>query len=141
MFPFASISSRGLPTYGGYSVRFATKMAGGSTQNGRDSIGKRLGIKKYGGYCDNNLFSFHSHHSLHRHYVYPGNILVRQRGKKYHPGENCGIGKDFTLFALTEGWVHFNYDKRREKKFISISNINPHNHPVKVAATASAEVV
>jgi large subunit ribosomal protein L27 len=56
---------------------------------------------------------------------------VRQRGKRYHPGVNCGIGKDFTLFALTEGWVHFKYDKSRDRKFLSISDINPHNHPVK----------
>jgi large subunit ribosomal protein L27 len=63
--------------------------------------------------------------------VYPGNILVRQRGKRYHPGLNCGIGRDFTLFALTEGWVHFKYDQSRDRKFISISEINPHKNAKK----------
>lgn len=68
----------------------ATKKAGGSSRNGRDSAGRRLGIKKYGGEL-----------------VYPGNIIVRQRGTKFYPGENVGIGKDHTLFALKEGKVNF----------------------------------
>ncbi|MEO1090279.1 MAG: 50S ribosomal protein L27 [Pseudomonadota bacterium] len=68
----------------------AHKKAGGSSRNGRDSPGQRLGVKKFGGEA-----------------VIPGNILVRQRGTKFHPGPNVGLGRDFTLFALTEGKVQF----------------------------------
>ena len=68
----------------------AHKKAGGSSRNGRDSAGRRLGIKKYGGEA-----------------VIAGNIIVRQRGTKYHPGDNVGIGRDHTLFALTDGKVAF----------------------------------
>ena len=64
----------------------ATKKAGGSSKNGRDSAGRRLGVKKFGG-----------------EHVIPGNIIVRQRGTKFYPGENVGIGKDHTLFSLVEG--------------------------------------
>jgi len=80
----------------------AHKKAGGSSRNGRDSIGKRLGLKKYGGQV-----------------VRSGNILVRQRGSTYHPGENVGQGKDYTLFALTDGVVAFT-QKRNNRKFISV---------------------
>lgn len=68
----------------------AHKKAGGSSRNGRDSEGRRLGVKKSGGQA-----------------VIPGNIIIRQRGTKYHPGENVGIGKDHTIFAKTEGKVLF----------------------------------
>ena len=68
----------------------AHKKGGGASRNGRDSKSKRLGIKKYGG-----------------EYVISGNILVRQRGTKVHPGWNVGMGKDHTLFATKEGLVHF----------------------------------
>ena len=68
----------------------AHKKGGGSSRNGRDSKSKRLGIKKFGG-----------------EYVISGNILVRQRGTKVHPGWNVGMGKDFTIFATTEGLVHY----------------------------------
>ena len=68
----------------------AHKKAGGSSRNGRDSSGRRLGVKKFGG-----------------EHVIPGNIIIRQRGTKWHPGENVGIGKDHTIFALTEGKVSF----------------------------------
>ncbi len=68
----------------------AHKKAGGSSRNGRDSAGRRLGIKKYGGED-----------------VAPGNILVRQRGTKFHPGHNVGIGNDHTLFATVAGRVRF----------------------------------
>ncbi|MGE0846365.1 MAG: 50S ribosomal protein L27 [Flavobacteriaceae bacterium] len=68
----------------------AHKKAGGSSRNGRDSEGRRLGVKKFGG--EN---------------VIAGNIIVRQRGTKWHPGRNVGIGKDHTLFALTDGVVSF----------------------------------
>ena len=68
----------------------AHKKAGGSSKNGRDSIGKRLGVKKYGGQK-----------------VRAGNILVRQRGTTFHPGNNVGLGRDYTLFALKDGVVQF----------------------------------
>ena len=68
----------------------AHKKAGGSSRNGRDSAGRRLGVKKFGG-----------------EHVIPGNIIIRQRGTKWHPGENVGIDKDHTIFALTEGKVSF----------------------------------
>lgn len=68
----------------------AHKKGGGSTRNGRDSQSKRLGIKKFGG-----------------EYVIPGNIIVRQRGTKFHPGANVGIGKDYTIFATQPGFVVF----------------------------------
>ena len=68
----------------------AHKKAGGSTSNGRDSIAKRLGVKRFGG-----------------QHVLAGNILVRQRGTRFHAGENVGLGKDHTLFALVDGHVSF----------------------------------
>jgi len=75
----------------------AHKKAGGSSRNGRDSAGRRLGVKRFGGQA-----------------VIAGNILVRQRGTKYHPGKNVGIGKDHTLFALVDGEVKFSFgDKGR----------------------------
>ena len=82
----------------------ATEKAGGSSRNGRDSAGRRLGVKKYGGEL-----------------VYPGNILVRQRGTKFYPGENVGIGKDHTLFALKEGKVVFK-TKSSGRKFVIINS-------------------
>lgn len=69
----------------------AHKKAAGSTRNGRDSESKRLGVKKFGGQA-----------------VVPGNIIIRQRGTRYHPGVNVGMGTDHTLFALAEGRVAFN---------------------------------
>lgn len=68
----------------------AQKKAGGSSRNGRDSAGRRLGVKLYGGQA-----------------VIAGNIIIRQRGTTYHPGANVGIGRDHTLFALTDGVVAF----------------------------------
>ena len=68
----------------------AHKKAGGSSRNGRDSDGRRLGVKKFGGES-----------------VIAGNIIVRQRGTKWHPGKNVGMGRDFTIFALEEGQVSF----------------------------------
>lgn len=68
----------------------AHKKAGGSSRNGRDTAGRRLGVKKFGGEV-----------------VIPGNIIVRQRGTKFHPGANVGIGTDHTLYALVEGRVAF----------------------------------
>mgnify|MGYP001301645340 FL=1 len=80
----------------------AHKKAGGSTRNGRDSAGRRLGVKKFGGEV-----------------VVPGNIIIRQRGTKYHPGENVSIGKDHTIFAIKEGVVSFK-KKSRNKSFVSV---------------------
>ena len=80
----------------------ATKKAGGSSKNGRDSHGKRLGIKKFGG-----------------EYVVSGNIILRQRGTQFYPGYNVGIGKDHTIFAVTSGKVHFSIGKKN-RRFISV---------------------
>ena len=79
------------------------KKAGGSTRNGRDSESKRLGVKRFGGES-----------------VLAGNIIVRQRGTKFHAGNNVGIGKDHTLFALTEGKVKFEVKGPKNRKFVSI---------------------
>ncbi|NTV42836.1 MAG: 50S ribosomal protein L27 [Syntrophobacteraceae bacterium] len=77
----------------------AHKKAGGSSRNGRDSAGQRRGVKRYGGES-----------------VRAGSILVRQLGTKFHPGKNVGMGKDYTLFALIDGIVAFEYkDKLRQK--------------------------
>ncbi len=81
----------------------AHKKAGGSTRNGRDSISKRLGVKRFGG--EN---------------VRAGNIIVRQRGTRFHPGENVGRGKDDTLFALTDGVVVFETKGPKQRKFVSV---------------------
>ncbi len=80
----------------------AHKKAGGSSRNGRDSQSKRLGVKKFGG-----------------EKVVGGNIIVRQRGTKYYPGANVGIGKDHTLFALTGGTVAFR-DGKLGRKFVCV---------------------
>lgn len=80
----------------------AHKKAGGSSRNGRDTAGRRLGIKKYGGES-----------------VLPGNILVRQRGTRYYPGTNVGMGKDHTLFALIDGKVEFG-SNARQKTTVSV---------------------
>ncbi|MDO9124604.1 MAG: 50S ribosomal protein L27 [Deltaproteobacteria bacterium] len=80
----------------------AHKKAGGSSRNGWDSAGQRLGVKRFGG-----------------QWVQAGNILVRQKGTRIHPGENVGMGKDYTLFAKIEGIVK--YEKRgRDKKKVSV---------------------
>ncbi|MEM1156827.1 MAG: 50S ribosomal protein L27 [Verrucomicrobiota bacterium] len=74
----------------------AHKKGQGSTQNGRDSVSKRLGVKKFGGES-----------------VIAGNIIMRQRGTRFHPGNNVGIGRDHTLFALKDGTVNFDKKNRR----------------------------
>lgn len=84
----------------------AHKKAGGSTRNGRDSPGKRLGIKCYGG-----------------EKVSAGSIIVRQRGTKFHPGKNVGIARDHTLFALINGTVKFNTKGIKKRMYININNI------------------
>ncbi len=80
----------------------AHKKAGGSSRNGRDSAGRRLGVKKFGGQS-----------------VLSGNILVRQRGTKFHPGTNVGIGRDHTLFATTNGKVSF-ARRAKDRVFVSV---------------------
>ncbi len=82
----------------------ATKKAGGSSRNGRDSAGRRLGVKKFGGEV-----------------VISGNIIVRQRGTKFHPGKNVGLGKDHTIFATKDGKVIFK--KNRKKTFVSVDPV------------------
>ena len=82
----------------------AHKKAGGSSRNGRDSAGRRLGVKKYGGEI-----------------VVPGNIIVRQRGTKFHTGSNVGIGRDHTIYALVDGQVRFDYARKNTKRV----NIDP----------------
>lgn len=82
----------------------AHKKAGGSTRNGRDSNAKRLGVKRFGG-----------------QQVAAGNILVRQRGTRFHAGENVGMGKDHTLFAKAEGKVVFTVKGPKNRKYISIA--------------------
>ena len=81
----------------------AHKKAGGSVRNGRESESKRLGVKRYGG-----------------ERVIAGNIIVRQRGTAFHPGENVGIGKDHTLFALTEGTVQFTVKGAQKRRTVNI---------------------
>ena len=80
----------------------AHKKSGGSSKNGRDSNPQYLGVKKYGGEL-----------------VIPGNIIVRQRGTKYYPGDNVGMGKDHTLFAVTEGHVKFQ-TKGQGRQFVHV---------------------
>ncbi len=79
----------------------AHKKGGGSSKNGRDSNAQRLGVKRFGGQLVN-----------------AGEVIVRQRGTKIHPGANCGLGKDYTLFALVKGTVQFS--ERKNRKYCSI---------------------
>lgn len=81
----------------------AHKKAGGSTKNGRDSESKRLGVKRFGGQA-----------------VIAGNILVRQRGTKFHAGENVGLGKDHTLFAKADGVVKFEVKGPKNRKYVTV---------------------
>jgi large subunit ribosomal protein L27 len=92
----------------------AHKKGQGSTRNGRDSAGKRLGVKKFGGEV-----------------VRAGNIIIRQRGTKFHPGRNAGLGRDYTIFALVDGTVRFDV-RGAGKRFVSIV-------PAEPAADAAAE--
>ncbi|HCX68225.1 50S ribosomal protein L27 [Parvibaculum sp.] len=84
----------------------AHKKAGGSSRNGRDSAGRRLGVKKFGGEA-----------------VIPGNIIIRQRGTKWHPGRNVGIGKDHTIFSKVEGVVEFR-TRKNGRSFVSVVTAN-----------------
>lgn len=83
----------------------AQKKAGGSSKNGRDSESKRLGVKRYGG-----------------QFVLSGNIIVRQRGTKFHAGKNVGMGRDHTLFAMNDGIVSFSTG-RNDRSFVSVEPI------------------
>jgi large subunit ribosomal protein L27 len=85
----------------------AHKKGAGSTKNGRDSQSKRLGVKRFGGEV-----------------VTAGNIIIRQKGSATHPGENVGMGRDYTLFALTDGKVQFGY-KAGGKKIVSVLPAKP----------------
>jgi large subunit ribosomal protein L27 len=85
----------------------AHKKAGGSTRNGRDSESKRLGIKVYGNQA-----------------IKAGGIIVRQRGTQFHPGENVGIGKDHTLFAMKTGKVVFKTKGNSNRKFVSVEAVS-----------------
>ncbi|MEP6792952.1 MAG: 50S ribosomal protein L27 [Saprospiraceae bacterium] len=80
----------------------AHKKGVGSSENGRDSKSKRLGVKLFGGQT-----------------AVAGNIIIRQRGTKFHPGRNVGIGKDFTLYALTDGVINFQ-TKKRDRTFVNV---------------------
>lgn len=82
----------------------AHKKAGGSSKNGRDSESKRLGIKRYAG-----------------EHVRAGNIIVRQRGTKFHPGVNVGLGKDYTIFATAPGRVYFETKGPKNRKYVSVT--------------------
>jgi len=84
----------------------AHKKAGGSSRNGRDSNSKRLGVKRFGGQL-----------------VKAGNILVRQRGTKFHPGKNVGQGSDHTLFALVDGNVSFNVKGLKQRQYVNIDEV------------------
>lgn len=84
----------------------AHKKGQGSTQNNRDSAGRRLGVKKFGG-----------------EFVRAGNIIIRQRGTKIHPGDNVGLGKDHTIFALIDGFVNFGLKDKNRKK-VSVTPIS-----------------
>ena len=89
----------------------AHKKGAGSSRNGRDSNSQRLGVKRFGG-----------------EYVIPGNIIVRQRGTKFHPGLNVGLGKDHTIFATSEGYVVFEKMRGRDgQKQISVYSELPQN--------------
>ncbi|BBG29162.1 MULTISPECIES: 50S ribosomal protein L27 [Zymobacter] len=81
----------------------AHKKAAGSSRNGRDSQSKRLGVKLFGGQA-----------------ATAGNIIVRQRGTKFHAGTNVGVGKDYTLFALTDGKIKFETKGPKQRKFVSV---------------------
>lgn len=102
---------------GGFSFlfrRWATKKAGGSSKNGRDSKPKNLGVKKFGGET-----------------VIPGNIIIRQRGTRFHPGNFVGMGRDHTLFALVPGLVRFEKNRKSGRKWVHVDpSDGPKIHPV-----------
>lgn len=94
-------------------TRTATKKAGGSTRNGRDSPGQRLGVKKFGGEA-----------------VISGNIIIRQRGQKYHSGEMTRMGKDHTIYASAPGYVRFIWNRAKKHQIVTVSHVNPNIPPM-----------
>ena len=90
------------------SIRLATKKAGGSTKNGRDSPGQRLGVKRFGGEL-----------------VRPGNIIIRQRGQNVRPGDNTKMGRDHTIYAVGQGFVKFTWSRERKRQVVSVQEENP----------------
>ncbi|KAF3323910.1 50S ribosomal protein L27 [Carex littledalei] len=113
----APVYASPIESSGGLSLlfkRWATKKSAGSTKNGRDSNPKYLGVKKFGG-----------------EKVIPGNIIVRQRGTRFHPGDYVGMGKDHTLFALKEGNVRFERNKLTGRKWVHVNPLKGHVlHPL-----------
>ncbi|KAG1348091.1 50S ribosomal protein L27-like [Cocos nucifera] len=113
----ASVYSGASEASGGLNLifrRWATKKTAGSTKNGRDSKPKNLGVKKFGG-----------------ERVIPGNIIVRQRGTRFHPGNYVGMGKDHTLYALKEGNVRFERHKLSGRKWVHVDPKDGHVlHPI-----------
>jgi large subunit ribosomal protein L27 len=93
-------------------TRLATKKAGGSSRNGRDSAGRRLGVKKFGGEV-----------------VQCGSIIIRQRGTKYRPGVDVGLGRDHTIYSMKSGYVKFTWDVVRKQQIVNVSPINPNPPP------------
>ncbi|KAI9920197.1 hypothetical protein PsorP6_015618 [Peronosclerospora sorghi] len=108
--------------------RWASKKAGGSTKNGRDSESKRLGVKKFGGYAfffchvSRRLVDVVSQWLIRRESVVAGNIIIRQRGTKYHVGTGVGIGRDHTIFAKRDGFVRFWYNKPKKRQEVSVKS-------------------
>uniref|UniRef100_A0A0E0KNB1 50S ribosomal protein L27 n=1 Tax=Oryza punctata TaxID=4537 RepID=A0A0E0KNB1_ORYPU len=123
-----SVYTSSTESSGGMSLvfkRWATKKTAGSTKNGRDSNPKYLGVKKFGG-----------------EKVEPGNIIVRQRGTRFHPGNYVGMGKDHTLFCLKEGHVRFERNKLTGRKWVHVDPVAGHMlHPVYASdSTTAAEM-
>lgn len=100
-------------------IREATKKAGGSTKNGRDSPGQRLGVKKFGGEV-----------------VSPGNIIIRQRGQNVRAGTNVRMGRDHTIYATREGYVKFDWNMTRKRQVVSVQDENPNPQPALKNMTA-----
>ncbi|EEF52575.1 50S ribosomal protein L27 [Ricinus communis] len=122
---YETITSTADGSAGGLSLmfrRWATKRTAGSTKNGRDSKPKNLGVKKFGG-----------------ERVIPGNIIVRQRGTRFHPGNYVGMGKDHTLYALKEGNVKFETHKLSGRKWVHVEPKDGYElHPVYAQANSAS---
>lgn len=130
------------------SRRWASKKAGGSTKNGRDSESKRLGVKKFGGcvlawtpllrrsravrVCE--LTSVHGCMYSSSESVLAGNIIIRQRGTKFHPGRGVGIGKDHTIFATRDGFVRFWFNVPKGRQEVSVK---PTREPQRMVAASA----
>jgi len=100
-------------------LRFATKKAAGSTKNGRDSIGKRLGVKILGDQPTQK-----------------GCIIIRQRGLTYRPGENVGLGRDYTIYSMIDGYVRFSRDHIRKKTVVNVTSEAPVERRLREASIA-----